>query len=376
MNESRLKVFVVDDDHLARLVVTSQLQAIGHYEMREFDSGTALLAARGDAPDIVLLDINMEGIDGIETCRQLRQAGDDHAQVLFVSAHDDIETRLDAYRAGGNDYIVKGYMPEELGEKLRVAEQTIAKRRELADRAQYAQQAAFTAMSSMGEMGAVLHFLRASYACREPGQLAAALFEALAQYGVSGLLGVRMAAGEQCYSSRGACSPLEHSILMHASGMERIFQLRDRIVVNYPKSTLLVLDLPLDDPDRVGRIRDNLAILVEAADARLEAMEGEAQRLAQAGGISQAVTDLTQALADIEKMQAGSRVKAMEIGTDYLTRLTDSFVHLGLSEDQEAALANMAQEAYARLDALTDEGRFVGDLLREVTGHLKRLVTA
>lgn len=376
MSEDRLKIAVVDDDRLARMIAIVQLQEDGRYDVREFGSGTQFLAAADAAPDIVLLDIEMPGINGIEVCRQLRRAGNDHAQVLFVSAHDDLETRLAAYYAGGSDYIVKGYQPEELGAKVRIAEQTLAKRQELVHQAQYAQQAAFTAMSSMGEMGAVLQFLRTSYACREPAQLARALSEALAQYGVNCLLGMRMTAGEQCFSSRGECSPLEHSILMHASGMERIFQLRDRIVVNYPKATLLVLDLPLDDPDRVGRIRDNLAILVEAADARLAAMEGEAQRLTQASGIARAVSDLTQALTDIDKMQAGCRAQAMEVGADYLGELTDAFVNLGLSEDQEAALARMAHRSQARMEALIDEGRFVGDLLREVTGHLNRLVEA
>lgn len=376
MSEDRLRIAVVDDDRLARMIAIVQLQEDGRYDVREFSSGTQFLAAPDAAPDIVLLDIEMPGINGIEVCRQLRRAGNDHTQVLFVSAHDDLETRLAAYYAGGSDYIVKGYQPEELGAKVRIAEQAIARRQELVHQAQYAQQAAFTAMSSMGEMGVVLQFLRSSYACREPAQLARALFEALAQYGVNCLLGMRMAAGEQCFSSRGECSPLEHSILMHASGMERIFQLRDRIVVNYPKATLLVLDLPLADPDRVGRIRDNLAILVEAADARLVAMEGEVQRLTQASGITRAVSDLTQALTDIDKMQAGSRAQAMAIGADYLAELTDAFVNLGLSEDQEAALARMAHRSHARMEALIDEGDFVGDLLREVTGHLNRLVAA
>lgn len=376
MTERSLKIFVVDDDPVARMVASGQLAEEGGYEVLEFDSGTALLAAIDEAPDVILLDVAMPGIDGIDTCRVLRATGNDHAQVLFVSGHDDLEMRMAAYQAGGSDFIVKPYLPEELAQKMRMAERALANRRSLSHQAQYAQQAAFTAMSSLGEMGVVLQFLRTSYACGNPAQLAAALFEALAQYGLQGLLGIRLADGNRCFSSRGECSPLEQSILGHAQGMERIFQLGDRVAINYPAVTLLALDLPVDDPERVGRLRDHLTILMEGAEGRMQAMASEAMRLAQAGGISQAVADLTQALADIDRMQAGSRVQAMEIGSAYLQRLTGAFVHLGLSEDQEAALAGMAQDAYARLDTLMDEGRFIGDLLREVTAHLRRLVQA
>lgn len=74
-----------------------------------------------------------------------------------------------------------------------------------------------------------------------------------------------------------------------------------RLAINYPRATLMVLDLPLDE-ERVGRLRDHLAVLVEAADARLEAQENENQRLLQAEAIM-ATAEITPSLSEIEQSQ-------------------------------------------------------------------------
>lgn len=75
MNAHRRKVSVVDDDRSARMLAMALLQEEARYEVREFDSGEALLAVSDEAPDIVLLDIEMAGINGIETCRRFNLHG-------------------------------------------------------------------------------------------------------------------------------------------------------------------------------------------------------------------------------------------------------------------------------------------------------------
>ena len=368
-----MKIFVVDDDPAARMIAADQLNQPA-YEVLELDSGEALLAAMQEAPDLVLLDIEMPGIDGIAACRALRQAGEEQVQVIFVSAHDDIETRLAAYDAGGSDFIVKPYNAGELAQKVRVAEGLLTRRTALADQAQFAQRTAFTAMSSMGEMGTVLQFLRTSFACETVERLAGLVFEALQQYDLQGLCEVRLSSGRRCFSSRGECTSLEDAILQHASGMDRIFQFRDRVAINYPDLTLLVPGLPMDDPDRVGRLRDHLAIRAEGADARIRAMESERMRAAQGNAIVGAVQELTETLAEVEKSQAQGRVRATEINSVFLRELTSAFVSLGLSEDQESTLADMAERTHAQLNALRDSELMIDDRLRAVTDQLRGLV--
>lgn len=367
-----MKIFVVDDDPSARLIAVDGLQGASH-DIREFSAGADLLAAMDDAPDIVLLDIEMPEMDGIAACRALRQADNGQVQVIFVSAHDDLDTRLAAYDAGGNDFIVKPYYAEELVQKVRVVEQALARHQDVSQQAQFARSTAFTAMSSMGEMGVVLQFLRDSFSCATPEQLAGKTIEALRQYDLHGLLQIRLASVWRCFSSRGECTPLEISILEHAAGMGRIFQFFNRLAVNYPHVTLMVPDLPVDDPDRVGRLRDHLATLIEGVEARVQAMEIEQQRLTQSAGIVQATAELAQALADIEKSQAETRLRIMEIDAAYMEDLTGAFIHLGLTDGQENALAEMAQKTHTKFNALMDKDYFLGGQLRAIAERLRKL---
>lgn len=369
MSERPLNIFVVDDDPAARMIVSFELGDPA-FHVAEFEDAESCLANLDPSPDVLLLDVEMPGMDGIALCRAIREAGHDHAQVIFISSHDDLDTRLAAYDAGGNDFMVKPYAPEELVRKVRVAEKALAEKNGLSSQASFAQQTAFTAMSSMGEMGVVLEFMRKSFTCPTREALADAIIQALGQYGLQGLIAFREQGSEVCHASHGACSALEKSILGHARTLQRIFQFRDRLAINYPRITLLVLNLPLDNPDLIGRLRDHLAILAEAAEARLAAMSSESQRLVQAEGISRAVAALTHALGEIESRQGENRLRSLEATNAFQEELDRAFVHLGLIESQEAALSDMVRKAMGRIVELLGEDKSLGDRLRGITEQL------
>lgn len=369
-----MKVFVVDDEETARLLAIDALQGLGH-ELRELEDGSALVAAAEETPDLILLDIEMPRMDGLSACRALRQAGHDHPVVLFVSSHDDLENRLAAYDAGGCDLIAKPYDPQELSQRVRIAEGVLQQRTELSAQASYARETAFTAMASMGEMGNVLHFLRASFTCGTPEQLARAMLDTLQEFGLQGMLEMRLPSGKLCFSSQGECTPLEVSILAHAERMDRIFQFRDRLVLNYPALTLVVHNLPLQESERVGRLRDHLALLAEGASEKLQAMILEQHRQTQASGIHAAVAELSQTLIAIESNQAETRMRALQIDADYLEALVGAFVHLGLTDAQENTLAEMAERSHLKLTTLLDEDYTISNRLRSVAEQLRQLGT-
>lgn len=370
-------IFIVDDESSARLTALAALDAPA-FALHEFATAQALLAALADgdspSPDLILLDIEMPGMNGIEACRTLRANGHEAVQVIFVSSHNDLDTRLAAYDVGGNDFIVKPYDLDELARKVCVAHQCAARRHELGAQAHYAQKTAFTAMSSMAEMGVLLDFMRDSFASTTPEALADKLFNALRQYDLDGLAKLRSHEAWQYFSAHGECSPLECGILDHAATLDRIFQFRNRLAINYPNVTVVFQPLPLDDPERVGRLRDHLAVLAEGADARLLAMETARRQQVQVGGIREAVIELTATLAEIDRLQASHRLQAAEIDEAYLEDLVDAFVHLGLTEGQESALADMAQRTHLQLAALRDESSNVGNHLRDVARKLDQLV--
>jgi len=108
----RGRVLVVDDVEANRELLSQELEDEG-FEVATASSGAECLArAHASPPDVILLDIQMAGMDGIETCRRLKEdPATAHVPVLFVTANrdDDDEIALAALAAGGNDFLTKPY---------------------------------------------------------------------------------------------------------------------------------------------------------------------------------------------------------------------------------------------------------------------------
>jgi DNA-binding response OmpR family regulator len=105
-------VLVVDDDPTVREVVVSYLRAGGH-QVREADDGETALSQVADAkPDIVVLDLMLPGIDGLEVCRRLRRQGS--LPIVMLTALGDEADRVVGLELGADDYVTKPFSPREL----------------------------------------------------------------------------------------------------------------------------------------------------------------------------------------------------------------------------------------------------------------------
>ena len=112
-----VRVLVVDDERPLVGVVTSYLEREGFEVIQAFDGPTAVSRAREDAPSLVLLDLMLPGIDGIEVCRQIRQFTD--AYVIILTARDEEVDKIVGLSVGADDYLVKPFSPRELIARIR-----------------------------------------------------------------------------------------------------------------------------------------------------------------------------------------------------------------------------------------------------------------
>jgi DNA-binding response OmpR family regulator len=106
-------VMVVEDDPAIAQMVSLQLELSGYRFHVERDGLAALEAVRRERPDVVLLDIGLPGLDGIQVCRRLRAAGD-WTPILFVTARDDEVDRVVGLELGADDYVTKPFSPREV----------------------------------------------------------------------------------------------------------------------------------------------------------------------------------------------------------------------------------------------------------------------
>ncbi len=112
------RVLVVDDEQSLAKVVATYLERDGHDVSCAFDGLAALAAARQEPPDVVVLDLGLPGLDGIEVCRQLRTFSD--CYVVMLTARDDEVDKLVGLGVGADDYLTKPFSMRELVARVRV----------------------------------------------------------------------------------------------------------------------------------------------------------------------------------------------------------------------------------------------------------------
>jgi two-component system response regulator MprA len=122
------RILVVDDD--ARLAASLRRALIyeGHTVEVASDGPAALTIARDQPPDLVVLDVMLPGMDGVEVCRRLRNGSD--LPILMLTARDAISDRVAGLDAGADDYLVKPFAYDELLARVRA----LLRRREPAGR--------------------------------------------------------------------------------------------------------------------------------------------------------------------------------------------------------------------------------------------------
>jgi two-component system KDP operon response regulator KdpE len=115
----KTKVLVVDDEPKIRMFIRANLEARGYEVIVAQDGSEAVEKAGIELPDIIVLDINMPQMDGIEACRRIREWTD--TQIIVLSVRGDEKDKVSALDEGADDYITKPFGIEELLARIRVA---------------------------------------------------------------------------------------------------------------------------------------------------------------------------------------------------------------------------------------------------------------
>jgi DNA-binding response OmpR family regulator len=111
------RVLVVEDDEEIADVLRRSLRQEGHEVRTAVDGEEALVAASDFVPDMVVLDLGLPKLDGVEVCRRLREGGD--VPILILTARVETEDRVRGLDAGADDYLVKPFERAELLARLR-----------------------------------------------------------------------------------------------------------------------------------------------------------------------------------------------------------------------------------------------------------------
>jgi two-component system, cell cycle response regulator len=113
------KILIIDDDVQTTKLLEGMVMLYGHETTSLNNSMSAVEVANSIVPDLILLDIMMPGINGIDLCKIFQSTSTlNHIPIIIVSALDDIGSRRDALNAGAKDFLAKPILPKALGDKI------------------------------------------------------------------------------------------------------------------------------------------------------------------------------------------------------------------------------------------------------------------
>lgn len=366
MSDDKKRVLIVDDS-------ADDIQFVMENLKQEFAVLVATsgkkgleLAAKNPQPDVILMDVMMPEMDGYETCRKLKENDKTkNIDVIFVSAHDTTEEKLAGYDAGGSDYLIKPVQHEELLQKVSLAIDLKEAREETSNEKDMAFQTAMTAMTSAGEQGVVLEFLRSSYAITDIVELAYLIVDSVAKYDLKCSVQLRTFDNTIHYGTRAPLPPLEEELLKRLKDEGRIIEQGKRAIFNFGGVSVLIKNMP-EDEDKRGRLRDHLAILFEGADAKLESLV-----------LHQQLNDLVRKSKDtlkiIEVEQIAHKTQSQSIMDAMLQKLEASFLNWGLNEDQETVLIQVVQDGVDESLEHFESGLSIDEKMSEIFSHLERI---
>ena len=110
-----MKILVVDDNRENIELVRDILEVAGHDVIEALDGAKAIAITPEEKPDLIVLDVNMPGMNGFEVCKHLKaDETTNHIPIIMLTAQSDVESRVEGLSAGADDYLAKPFSPREL----------------------------------------------------------------------------------------------------------------------------------------------------------------------------------------------------------------------------------------------------------------------
>ncbi len=333
-------VMVVDDTPANLSLMLGALE--DQYNVTCVESGMECLEKLEEtSPDLILMDVRMPELDGYQTCERIK---DDFTfkdvPVIFLSAQTSLEDKLKGYDAGGEDYITKPFDLQEVIAKIAC---TIEHSKSNQDAISNATSMAFTAMSNIGELGVVIHFMEESFKNTDYQALANTLLTTLKSFNLSCCAQIRgKGLVVNANSSQSECSPLEVELIEKLLGQKRILAFGQRTAFNFDKVTIIVKNMPVEDEALVGRLNDHIASILNGAEARISNIDIELeQQEIIYNRIRQSIHGIDQAIDSIKTKMQNRDIEISNSNQELLDEFQCSFTTLALTEEQENHMLNL-----------------------------------
>ncbi|MFO1369648.1 MAG: DNA-binding response regulator [Marinagarivorans sp.] len=366
------------------LVLGKQISAVANQVIAYF-KGDAItdLAQLSDTLEennyrIVVYDGLADATLDLQYCQELATRLSPKALPLLVLTNGvSPEEKLKAFEVGCDDLIdINVATVDEINARItksifhRIANEQLQKRLELAT------ETARNAMVDNSDLGANIQFLLAVNDCDNLDQVGQQFFSTIERYGLRCSLQMRSTLGIKDMEAHGMAKDLESQLLFQLKDSSRYIDFGVRTIVNYGRVSLLIKNMPLDDPEKYGAIKDNTFSLLQGLNARILALEDRCGLLEEKESLLKISQDVNSVMSSIKlSYQAVMRQILTEV-ENAVELIEHRLPHLALNEMDESFMFSVTDQLVKETNEVFNNGLKVDEIFERLEQALQRAVSS
>lgn len=287
------------------------------------------------------------------------------------------EEKLKAFEVGCDDLIdINVATVDEINARItksifhRIANEQLQKRLELAT------ETARNAMVDNSDLGANIQFLLAVNDCDNLDQVGQQFFSTIERYGLRCSLQMRSTLGIKDMEAHGMAKDLESQLLFQLKDSSRYIDFGVRTIVNYGRVSLLIKNMPVDDPEKYGAIKDNTFSLLQGLNARILALEDRCGLLEEREALLKISQDVKGVMSTIKQSyQAVMRQILTEV-ENAVEMIEHRLPHLALNEVDESFMFSVTDQLVKETNEVFNNGLKVDEIFERLEQALQRALSS
>lgn len=296
--------------------------------------------------------------------------------VVVLAQANSVQDKLDALEIGADDFIEPVVSFEEACARVtksifhRVAADQLSNRLEMAN------QTALTAMIDNSDLGANIQFLINVHDCDNLDQLGQMFFSTIERYGLKCSLQLRGDYEIKDMEAHGMAKDLESQLLTQLKDGDRYIDFGPRTIMNFDRVSLLIKNMPIDDPEKYGAIKDNTFSLIQGVNARVQALEDEAHLIEERETLRKLASDVRSVMREI---QSSYQVVMRDIA-DEVDQTSEAMAiklpSFALTEADEAFIEGVMAQCVRNTTEIFNKGLHVDEAIQRLEGTIDRSLEA
>lgn len=296
--------------------------------------------------------------------------------LVVLTSSPAVKEKIKALEIGCDDLIDSRAAPDELSARITKSIFHQIANSQLSQRLNQATETARNAMVDNSDLGANIQFLLQIHNCDNLDQLGQQFFATIQRYGLSCSLQMRSEMGKKDMEVHGMAKHLESQLLFQLKDSGRYVDFGRRTIVNFDRVSLLIKNMPLDDPEKYGAVKDNTFCLVQGVNARILALEDRYRLLMEKESLHKLSNDvrlvintLKYSYQDVMKQIVGEVEGVVE-------QVEHRLPHLALTETDEQFIYEATAHLVAETNRIFNDGLKVDELFERLESAVRRSLDA